>query len=684
MRKSLKIIIYVLAASVFVVLATALCLPFLIDPNDFKPQIEAAVKEHTGRELAIDGQMELSLFPWLGVSTGKMSLSNAKGFKAPHFAQISQSELNVKLIPLMSKQLEISQIVFKGLKLHLSKKSDGTSNWDDLKALSKKDEEKSANPLAILGIAGLLIDDASIVFDDREAGRYSEIKNLRLDVDRLAFNRPTPLSLSLNLNNSKPDFRQRLDFSGELLLNESLDKFHLQNLRLTLNNQSPLLPSGTLNIELLANVLFDKHERHFKLSDVEIRSEQLKIRASLDSRFKQSPAQTILDVTVENFNAAEFLNRQEVRLPKMADERALNDVELDFKLLATSGQIKIQNLNLKIDETTLKGSTVISNLSEPAIEFDLSVDRLNADRYLPPEDKNAPPKVATPASAAVAGMSLLPVETLRKLNAAGQIMIEQFKVNDLKMQGFNLKLEAEKGLLQSRQTVREFYEGSYRGQFSLNVNPAQPHLSLNEHLQGIQLEPFLNDIHGESRMTGLANIRAKLTGRGNSKEAIKASLNGQMDFLFQNSAIKGFNIQKIIDSGKAILKGERPPENSSNEQSLFSKISATAHVSNGLIRNDDLLALSSRVKVTGKGQANLVSEQLAYRFRAVRIKQKEPEILSSQPVLINVSGTFDRPRYNLDIAAMLVEKNKDKIDKVLSGIDESLPEKVEDFLKNFF
>ena len=689
MRKLLKIILYVLAALTFIVIAAVLCLPFLIDPNDFKPEIEAAVKKQTGREFSIDGNLELSVFPWLGISTGSMSLSNAEGFSKPYFAKIQQSELNVKLIPLFSKQLEISQIVFKGLRLQLTKNEQGVTNWEDLTALSNKEQDKKTNPLAVLAIAGLLVDDAQIIFDDLQTKQHSEIKNLRLTIDRLSFNQAIPLTLSLNLQSNQPEIKQSIDFKGNLFISNALDKFQLKNISLKLNNESSLLPAGSLSVDLSADALFDKKENYLSLSAIKISSGALKINAELESRFKQSPTQTTASLNVESFNAANFLQTMEVKLPQMADNKALNDVELELKLQANSQQIKIESLNFKVDETTLTGSSLITNLAEPAIEFKLLVDRLNIDRYLPPlENKEHSKKIATPASAAAVGASLFPAEKLRKLNATGEIVIEQLKVNELQMQGITLKLDAQKGLLQTQQTIKEFYEGTYQGQFMLDANLTPPALTLNEQLQNIQLEPFLNDIKGESRITGLANIHAKLTGQGDNKDAIKASLKGQVDFAFQNGSVKGFNIQKIIDRGKAILKGEKPPENNKNEQSLFSTMTATAHINNGLVKNNDFLAQSSKVKVTGHGEANLINEQLAYQFKAIRIKQvateDSPEVLSSQPVLINVSGTFDDPHYKLDIAAMLLEKNKDKIDKVLNGLDESLPEKVGDFLKKFF
>ena len=120
-------------------------LPFFIEPNDFKPEISAAVKDNTGRELILEGDLKLSLFPWIGISTGKIALGNAEGFQDQPFATAEESNVKVKLLPLLSKKIEVKRIVLKGLALNLAKNKQGITNWDDL---TKSDDSKLITPPA--------------------------------------------------------------------------------------------------------------------------------------------------------------------------------------------------------------------------------------------------------------------------------------------------------------------------------------------------------------------------------------------------------------------------------------------------------------------------------------------------------------------------------------------------------
>ncbi|MFZ2171475.1 MAG: AsmA family protein, partial [Methylococcaceae bacterium] len=121
MRKSLKIILSVMAAVILLMVIAVSTVPFFINPNDFKPEIAATVKERTGRDLTLEGDLKLSIFPWLGISTGKMALGNAAGFQDQPFATLEESNIKFKLLPLLTKKIEVSRIVLKGLALNLAK-----------------------------------------------------------------------------------------------------------------------------------------------------------------------------------------------------------------------------------------------------------------------------------------------------------------------------------------------------------------------------------------------------------------------------------------------------------------------------------------------------------------------------------------------------------------------------------
>src|ERR1700743_975828 len=101
MKKALKITGIVVGILVLVVILLAVALPFIFNPNSFKDDIARLVKQRTGRELVIQGDIKLSLFPWLGMQIGPMELSNAQGFGAVPFASINETDVHVAFWPLL-------------------------------------------------------------------------------------------------------------------------------------------------------------------------------------------------------------------------------------------------------------------------------------------------------------------------------------------------------------------------------------------------------------------------------------------------------------------------------------------------------------------------------------------------------------------------------------------------------
>src|SRR3569833_835262 len=102
------------------------------DANKYKSEIAAAVNKATGRVLTIEGDIHLSIFPWLGAELGAMRLSNAPGFGDEPFAQIGAAAVKVKLLPLLCKEVEVDEVTLNGLRLSLRRDANGHTNWEDL------------------------------------------------------------------------------------------------------------------------------------------------------------------------------------------------------------------------------------------------------------------------------------------------------------------------------------------------------------------------------------------------------------------------------------------------------------------------------------------------------------------------------------------------------------------------
>ncbi len=129
MNKNIKIALFALVAMIALGGGGVWYAISSIDQIKLTQLLSSAVKEATGRDLKISGPVSLTFFPSVGVVAEDISLSNASWVSNPEMLNIKSLDLDVKLLPLFSKRVEISQINLSGIDAHLQTNSAGAGNW---------------------------------------------------------------------------------------------------------------------------------------------------------------------------------------------------------------------------------------------------------------------------------------------------------------------------------------------------------------------------------------------------------------------------------------------------------------------------------------------------------------------------------------------------------------------------
>ena len=104
MNRIFKIVLGLIGVLILLGLLAAVLLPLLFDEQDLKNAISKEVYQQTGRELSIEGALDFSVFPWLALEVGDLSLSNAEGFGEQPLAEIGQARVGVALMPLLRRR----------------------------------------------------------------------------------------------------------------------------------------------------------------------------------------------------------------------------------------------------------------------------------------------------------------------------------------------------------------------------------------------------------------------------------------------------------------------------------------------------------------------------------------------------------------------------------------------------
>ncbi|OJH82659.1 outer membrane assembly protein AsmA [Serratia marcescens] len=115
-------------AILLVVVAGMSALVLLVNPNDFRGYMVKKVEQKSGYQLTLEGDLRWHIWPQLSILAGRMTLT-APGAKAP-VVSAENMRLDVKLLPLLSHQLFVKQVMLKNAVIRLTPDSEEHSQMD--------------------------------------------------------------------------------------------------------------------------------------------------------------------------------------------------------------------------------------------------------------------------------------------------------------------------------------------------------------------------------------------------------------------------------------------------------------------------------------------------------------------------------------------------------------------------
>lgn len=324
MLKILRILITLVGAIVLLGLVALIGLVVFVNPNDLKPQINQAVTKFTGRQLLLGGDIKWSIFPWLGLQLNDAKLSNSPGFGDNPFAQIKKLDIQVRLLPLLHKQLEIGKLQIRGLTLYLVKNSKGQGNWQGSAGIPDKMPtnpnshlvSSHLNPIGFI-VTGLSIRDGHILFTDQQKNQHLDISELQLKSTNLTINESSPFDIQFNLHTNSPNINAAVKLRAYITF--SADKQNIEFNRFSLNTllKGPNYPKGELAFSIKSHVGINLKNETMTADPLTVLIDQTKLTGHL-------LAQDLLN----NPSFTGTLNSQQIKSGKLSFQQ----IQLAFQL----------------------------------------------------------------------------------------------------------------------------------------------------------------------------------------------------------------------------------------------------------------------------------------------------------------------------------------------------------------
>lgn len=674
MKRPAKIIAILAGVVAVIIVAAAVALYTLIDTDTLKKQVAEIVHEQTGREIAFSGDIGLSFFPWLGVEVGEVSLSNAPGFGNAPFAKLQRASVKVKLVPLLSQNIEVSSVIVDGLNLNLARNKNGTSNWDDLTARtaappndagqadSQGDSGQQAFQLAGLNVDGVSITNATVNWTDAMQNQQVSVNDFNFTTGPLGLGKPFDFDLSGAVTAATPSVSAALKASATAALGKDFKKPSLSGLKINIDADGDVIPGGNVQATILGDIIVDLNDSTITVESMQLSAMDMQVDAKVKvNSFDTTPViNTTLDIA--QFNPRSLMKALDVAPPATSDPSALSSAKLQLTAKATPDAASVNSMRLTLDDTTLTGSASVNNFSRPAIAFNLKADALDVDRYLPPSDKDAstpPPdssKTNAPGNAGQTNDSTksgLPKEQLRKLDVNGTLQVGSLKVKNVTATNMNVKLTAKDGLIRITPLSAGLYGGMLRTKLTADLRSKETKTKLDLGLKDMGVGPLLKAVMGDDKVTGLGEAALNLSATGETLPSVLQTLTGNAAVALRQGVFKGFQIIPERVRKQASAQDPTMEKAKQEKRQPFDIIAASFDIKNGIVSTQDTKLSAKGMSGAGAGSVNLAAQTIDYRTVV--------DITALPKVPFTITGSLTNPDVALDTQAFLKEAASDLI-----------------------
>lgn len=665
MGRVVKILVWLVGgfAALFILASVALFLFF--DPNDFREDISKSVKSQTGRDLTIDGDISLEIFPWLAVEVGKSSLGNAPGFGDEPMASFERASFSVRLLPaILRQEVVVGSASIESLRLNLEVDDHGDSNWSDLIPGDSSEPESADDTGGSFNANSIDVSNAMIRYANQETGETFVVDGMNLNVGSLQDDgSAVPLKADLNFEMQPAALSGTVEIETVIAFasasgNLQFDGLSIEGVVEGIASIPTRITLQTDGIEVSTN------ESVVSMQTLDLTLLDMRIVADVQPFSYEGTVTPKAVIAVDAFSPRTLMQLFDVQPPVTADPSALSLVIVDATAEMTAAAIELSDVAIKMDDTSFTGALSIPISATGSYQFDLVGDSIDLARYMEPADDSASPggDEAVPIE--------IPVELIRPLNARGKIRLERASLGTIIFENIDVGLNSSNGKMRIFPITSAFFGGSYSGDVRIDVSGTTPTLSMNEKIAAVDLARLAKAMFDQENVTGVIDGSFVLGGTGSDMTAIQRSLSGDLSMELQDGSYVGTDVWYELRRARAMIKGEEAPAPVLPAKTDFSAVRMSGVVTDGIMRSDDLYAELPFMQLTGGGQVDIPAGTVDYGLTARILERpeflhdatpEEVEEFTEAVIPLRITGPLASPSIKPDLEKLLQQRVEDEI-----------------------
>ncbi|MDP1866068.1 MAG: AsmA family protein, partial [Bradyrhizobium sp.] len=372
-----------------------------------------------------------------------------------------------------------------------------------------------------------------------------------------------------------------------------------------------------------------------------------KVRLTGSAKISNRPNDRPLKFDINATAPVPPLERQNIPVEIVLDAPGVlkTPVSAKAEVRLNGSTVMINGLSGTLGEGAFNGWASVDLASKPLVKLDLDFQRLDLGGATPRGTAGAQPW----------SNATFDVSGLNYVDAQIRISAAELIAGGAQFAPAAIDATLASGVLKARFSNLGAYGGQASGEVTADASAAEPSFALRNDLTGVRALPLLSSLADFDKLDGKMQAKIAVRSTGASPRAIMSNLNGTVFTVFQDGAIRGLNVAKMVRSlTSGTLSGwQEGPDQATD----LSQLSASFRIDKGQAATTDLNLVGPLVKVTGIGTIDLGTKQIAFRVEPQLVLTTQGQGRAADPVGLGIpvmiDGPWSEPRIYPDMAGML-------------------------------
>ncbi|MEL6243788.1 MAG: AsmA family protein [Pseudomonadota bacterium] len=632
-----------IAAGLSILVAGLAALPFFIPMDVYKSQIESAATDALGRDVVLDGDVSLSILPRISARIDGVQIANPDGFSRPNLLTAGELRGVVRLLPLLSGRVEISEFVFADADLALERLETGAVNWEFASGedAAEPDGDAGGGTATTPTVDTATLANATVTYADAMTGAAYVVTDLNITATMADLDAPLAVdadgryqdepfeialrvaSLGALLNGdataidlSADSVEAVLGYDGVLTLGDAIGvsgelSFEADELPrlVALAGIDPgvnLAPLGQVTARGNASGTLDA----LALSDLSLRISGDDLRAAFDGNLSTAgDGQVSGTIDAASDNLRGFADALGSPLP---DGDTLKTFALTSDLAGSFTAIEATNLTAQLDETVATGRAGVDlSGTKPSVTAALTIPRLVLDTFLVASDE---PSSSTKPQDSGWSDAAIDLAGLDMVDADIALQSDTVSLGAITLANANLDAVLADGKLTASIDEASVFGGTIGGQIALDGSATTPRASVKLSGSAVDISNTLATLAGLDSLSGIGNVSVDISTAGGTIADMVSGLNGSLGANLADGAVRGFNVAQLVRSRDSLLEavtdGSLAMALSPEAETDFTAFDTTLRLDNGIGTLSALSFTNPLVLFQGSGTVDLPNQSI--------------------------------------------------------------------------